>query len=290
MASYLVTGGTGYIGSRLVQRLTAKGDRVVLLYRRGAQVDVHINENQRIILIPTSSSSSDYREAIQQYEVDAVFHLASKANYVCPATEIAEMIEANITLGTLIMEAMNKTDCQRLINVGTYWQHFNGPDYNPTCLYAASKQAFMDMVTYYTKWHGLRCISLRLTDVYGNNDPRPKIFSLLDQAEKNGETLKLTKSEQLMSFLHVEDAVNALCEAASQTINMKAEHKSYGVGSKLIRLKDAVELYLTIKGKKLTIEWGGVPYRPTQIMNPWMGELLPNWQPTISLQDGLRSL
>ena len=199
-------------------------------------------------------------------------------------------MEANITLGTQILEAMGDTECCRFVNVGTYWQHYDGGDYNPICLYAATKQAFMDIATYYAKWRGISCISLKLTDVYGDNDPRPKIFTLIDTAVRTGETLKLTEGEQLVSFLHVEDAVTALCEAAQQTISSGSTHKFYGVGTALISLKNAVALYLKIIGKQPPIEWGGIPYRPTQIMTPWLGELLPHWQPAISLEEGLRSL
>ena len=290
MTSYLVTGGSGYIGTRLIRRLVERGDRVLFLYRDASKLDAITQNSENVIPMPVTTKASDYREAIKRYNVEAVFHLASMANYVCAEEDIAKMIEANITLGTLILEGMNGTDCKRFINTATYWQHYDGEDYNPICLYAATKQAFMDIITYYAKWHEVKCISLKLTDVYGDNDPRPKIFALLDKAARTGETLKLTAGEQMVSFLHVDDAVSALCAAADKTALMPSGQSDYCIGTPLIRLKDAVQLYLNIKRHNVSIEWGGSPYRPTQIMVPWLDRPMPDWSPSVDLEKGLRSL
>jgi nucleoside-diphosphate-sugar epimerase len=291
MISYLVTGGSGYLGSRLVKHLINRGDRVVFLYRSKPQIDLLASYGKQIVpLAAASTAHTDYRAAIQNNDVEAIFHLASKVSYSCQESEVAEMVEANVTLGSQLMEAMSSTSCHRFVNAATYWQHFDGHDYNPICLYAATKQAFMDIVTYYTNWRGISCISLKLTDIYGENDPRPKIFSLINKAAETEQTLKLTKGEQLVSFLHVDDAVTALCKAAELTKNFEGVHKSYGTNTDLVTLRSAVELYIRTKGKRPRIEWGGSLYSKTQIMKPWVGESLPNWQPTVTLEEGFRRM
>jgi len=152
------------------------------------------------------------------------------------------------------------------------------------------KQAFMDIATYYANWGGLSCITLKFTDVYGDNDPRPKIFALIDRTAASKKQLKLTAGEQHVSFLHVADAVDALCTAMRRTQGMGARHEAYTVGSTPVMLQDAIALYLKIKPQKVSILWGGIPYRPTQIMNPWLGDPLPDWQPRFYLETGLRSI
>ena len=285
MACYLVTGGSGYIGSRLVARLIQEGHRVLVLYRDAAE-----SPSESGIIPLGLGTVAAYREALRHHAVEGIFHLASVACYAQSENDIAPMIEANITLGTHLLEAMQGTDCRRFVNVATYWQHYDGPEYNPICLYAAMKQAFMDIATYYANWGGLSCITLKFTDVYGDNDPRPKIFALIDRAAASKKQLKLTAGEQHVSFLHVADAVDALCTAMRRTQGMGARHEAYTVGSTPVMLQDAIALYLKIKPQKVSILWGGIPYRPTQIMNPWLGDPLPDWQPRFYLETGLRSI
>ncbi|MHC1712839.1 MAG: NAD-dependent epimerase/dehydratase family protein [Solidesulfovibrio sp.] len=289
MPTYLVTGASGYVGSRLVGRLVAKGHDVVVLYRDESRI-APLLTSPSVVPLPVGASVAGYRKAIELYNVEGIFHLASKAVYASGEFEIAALIEANVTLGVMLLEAMSTTSCRRFVNAGTYWQHYDGPEYNPICLYAATKQAFMDIVDYYAHWKGFRCITLKLTDIYGDQDPRPKVFTLLDKAARTGERLKMTEGRQLLSFLHVEDAIGALCEAARQTMAMTPSHAVYTVGTPLISLRDAVAMYLEITGKSVVIEWGALPYRPTQIMTPWLGQPLPNWMPAVDLKTGLRNL
>jgi len=285
MACYLVTGGSGYIGSRLVTRLRQDGHRVLALYRDATRIP----SGHGIIPLGLGSVAA-YREALHHHAVEGVFHLAGKACYAQSENDIAPMIESNITLGTHILEAMQGTDCRRFVNVATYWQHYDGPEYNPICLYAATKQAFMDIMTYYAKWCDLSCISLKFTDVYGDKDPRPKIFALIDRAAATGKPLKITAGEQYVSFLHVEDAVDALCTAMRRTQTISSQHETYTVGTTPIMLKKAIQLYLKINPQKASLLWGEMPYRHTQIMSPWLGAPLPDWQPRFDLETGLRSL
>ena len=127
MACYLVTGGSGYIGSRLVPRLIQEGHRVLVLYRDAAE-----SPSESGIIPLGLGSVAAYREALRHHAVDGVFHLASVACYAQSENDIAPMIEANITLGTQLLEAMQWTDCHRFVNVATYWQHYDSPEYTPS--------------------------------------------------------------------------------------------------------------------------------------------------------------
>lgn len=290
MTTYLVTGASGYVGGRLVRRLLKEGHRVLVLDKEQSGIAELCALSDRAVHLPVSADPQAYRRAFFEEKVDLIFHLASRVSYACALDEVASMIGANVTLGAQLLEAMDGSPCDKFVNVGTYWQHYSGPAYNPICLYAATKQAFMDIVTYYAKWRGVRAVSLKLTDVYGDNDPRPKIFSLVQKAAETGQPLSLTPGEQKISFLHVDDAVSALCIAAARAQKTTKGHEVFTAAMPLVTLKEAVGLFQKVKNIDAPLLWGGASYRDTQIMTPFTDPTLPDWTPQISLEEGLRSL
>ena len=53
-------------------------------------------------------------------------------------------------------------------------------------------------------------------------------------------------------------------------------------------LKEIAALFEKVSGKKITINWGGRPYRQREIMQPWKkGKILPYWQASLSLEEGI---
>ena len=100
------------------------------------------------------------------------------------------------------------------MNTGSYSQHYGGRAYSPVSLYAATKQAFQDILQFYCEVRGLRAVTLELPDTYGPDDKRPKLFSLLDRVARSGETLQMSPGEQLLDLLHVDDVVHGYEVAA----------------------------------------------------------------------------
>ena len=69
-------------------------------------------------------------------------------------------MSSNITFGTQLVEAMVANGCYQFVNTGTSWQHYENDEYNPVNLYAATKQAFEDILRYYVETSALRVITL----------------------------------------------------------------------------------------------------------------------------------
>jgi len=286
----LLTGGTGYVGSRLLIHLVHAGCQVHAIVRPGSDLSLIEPVIDSVRLHAHDGSTEGMISIIAESRPDVVYHLASLFLAQHNPHDIESLISSNILFGTQLLEAMKVNGISRLVNTGTSWQHYESRDYSPVCLYAATKQAFEQLVQYYVETESIQTVSLLLFDTYGPDDPRKKLFTLLRQVERDGATFAMSPGEQLIDLVYIDDVVNAFMMAAERLMAGKViGHERYAVSSgKPLQLKELVELYCKVTGKKIPIEWGGRAYRPREVMIPWTeGVPLPGWKPLIDLAGGL---
>jgi len=288
----LVTGSSGFVGSHLTRRLIREGWEVHILHRETSKFPV-AKEFDVCVKHLYDGYTQSIVNSLKQTKVDVVFHLASLFLADHKTTDVENLINSNILFGTQLLEAVIKTETKNIINTGTSWQHYDNNEYNPVCLYAATKQAFESILEYYIQVHGINAITLKLFDTYGKNDRRNKLFSLLYKAGINNEILNMTEGEQLIDIVHVEDIVEAYIIAAEILLDgNKFKNVTYALtSSETIKLRELVNLYIKLKKRNLNINWGARPYRLREVMKPWeKGIKLPNWYPKISLENGLNEI
>jgi nucleoside-diphosphate-sugar epimerase len=220
-----------------------------------------------------------------------VFHLASLFLSQHETKDVNSLIKSNLLFGNQLLEAMKVNQVTNLVNTGTSWQHYNNDDYNPVCLYAATKQAFEAILEYYVQACGIKVITLKLFDTYGPDDPRPKLFHLLSAAATSGETLNMSGGEQFIDLVHIDDVTEAYLTAAQRLIECRAQqHERYAVSSgNPMPLRDLVDLYSEVIGSAINVNWGARPYRFREVMKTWTGgSNLEGWQPKYTLADGMK--
>jgi nucleoside-diphosphate-sugar epimerase len=289
----LITGGTGFIGSNLLRRLVHDGWNVHL-------ISISNNPRQNIDLIDHrvtvhihEGSTEGMLGIVTAAQPDVVFHLASLFLSEHAFTDISRLVTSNVLFGTQLLEAMAMNEVTRIVNTGTSWQHYENLRYSPVNLYAATKQAFEDILLYFVEARGLQAITLKLFDTYGPNDQRPKLFHLLEKSFKENSALVMSPGDQMIDLVHVDDVVQAFVMAAERLfIADVKQHEHYGVSSGFpLPLKDLVNLYCRVTGKQLPIKWGGRAYRVREVMVTCDNLLiLPEWFPQIKLEEGLQKV
>ena len=288
----LVTGGTGFTGSHLVRSLIAEGWQVHVLLKKGSSVSSLDEIRGKIVLHVHDMTTRGMIEIVKKARPSMVIHLASLFLAEHEPKDVEPLIDSNVKFGAQLAEAMAVNGVHGLVNVGTSWQHFGNKDYDPVCLYAATKQSFEMILRFYVKARGFKVITLKLFDTYGPNDTRPKLFSALKRA-LSGEKLMMSPGQQYIDITYIDDVVSAFMTSIKKLETLKSGQMiEYAISSKKpIKLKELVRIYKKCVKKELPIVWGARPYREREVMVPWKkGKTLPGWRPKVSLEEGIRKL
>lgn len=284
----LITGGTGFVGKNLIARLRDVHN-VHILIRPGS----HYNCLQIGHVFTFEDNVEELTDYLRNNQISGIIHLASLYIAEHKSNQIRDLVLSNIYLGTVLLEACKMAQTKWFLNVGTIWQNYQAADlsgdYNPVNLYAASKQAFMDLAKYYTETSSLRFCTLKLCDTYGGNDTRRKVIALFRYMSENHIHLDMSPGEQKLDLLHISDVVNGFIQLAEMLNDDEEVATEYVLTSgKQISLKDLAHLYEIENKTKLDITWGGRPYRTREVMKPYEGNVLKNWKPMIGIEEGLR--
>ena len=294
----LMTGITGFIGKNLAERLLNNGHEVFAIVRPTSKIDElskNLQDNVKFFTYDADNTVLDIVTdlCVEDNRPDVVYHLASwLLTTEHKFEDIKDLIQSNITFGTELLDAMTANNLYNFVNADTMLQHFDDAAYSPSNLYAATKQCFDDIIVYYKEARQLKCISLCIFGTYGSND-KGRIFALLKKIADSGETLKMSPGGQLVDFVYIDDVVDAFILAGDYLAKNQYDYcGTYGVSSmNPIPLRSVVEIFEEVSGKKLSIEWGGRPYRQREVMITWTNfKTLPGWEAKINLREGIAKL
>lgn len=290
MQNITITGATGFVGSNLARFMLNKGFKVSIIIRENSDLSNLKDIINKIEILKYKNDINSMAYFFKKNKPEVVFHLAS--NFIAEHTsdQVDSLIESNITFGLHLLQAMKIAGVRNFVNTGTSWQHYNNEDYNPVCLYAATKQAFEALIDYYVKAEDFKVITLKLFDTYGETDTRPKLINLLNKFANDNTELNMSPGNQVLNLVHIFD----VCRAYFITYNFMndknfSDHKIFAVkGDENFRLKEVISLFEKVTNKKINVKWGGKNYRNREVMNLWdKGLKLPKWDITISLKEGL---
>lgn len=277
----LVTGATGFIGSHFIRKACQLGHEVHGVSRFAEGPTLHRCDDV----------GSELLAIMQMVNPDVVVHLASLFIAEHKPADVEQLLRTNIEFGVNLAEAMTQCGVGRMVNTGTSWQHYGTEDYNPVCLYAATKQAFEDILRFYVEATHLQVITLKLFDTYGPYDTRPKLMSLFRRISRSGENLGMSPGEQLIDLVYVDDVVEAFLLACNLTADCPGMQEFAVSSGHSLSLKDLAKTYAAATGRDLHIEWGVRPYRKREVMTPWKGgKPLPGWTPKIGLEEGIQRM
>lgn len=282
----VVTGATGYLGRKLVKRLKEEGHDIYAVVRAGSD----IGQIEKCVLgVMQSIPYEGLEDKLSGINPEAYINLAG---YYCGShtkNSIGALLDANVTLPAFVMDAAIKNGCTHIIHTASVQQNYAGKNYDPVNLYAATKQAFEDILYYYTSLKKINAVTLQLFETYGADDARGKVFNLV-RSLKEGERIAMSPGKQKLYFCYVDDVIEAYVHALKLIVKdvMGVDHKYAVRLEHPIELKIFVEKYFELMGCKVPVEWGKREYMEKEIMDPaGIGEILPGWEAKVSYLQGL---
>ncbi len=242
MKKIIVTGGAGFIGSHLVDRLLQEKNEVIVIdnYSRGRPENLEQHkDNKQFTLI---NDKIEHKEKIDEalLDADALIHFASISSIYRSITESEEINKVNVT-GTLnMLDSCIEKDVKRFIfasSSAVYGGNNNHPLKEDECLdpltpYAASKISGEAYCNAYYKTYGLDTTILRFMNVYG---PRTtgtyrRVISKFAEAIINKKPIKIYgDGQQTRDFTYITDTVDAILLVLNSK-KVKGETLNIGTG------------------------------------------------------------
>lgn len=219
----LVTGGAGFVGSHLCERLVHEGHRVISLdnYFAGS----HDNEVRGVEY--REGHTKDVETLIPE-QIDLIYHLGEYSRVEISLAEPELVFNLN-TLGTFgVLEFWRKRKC-KIVYAGSSTKFGDGGLNRTATPYAWTKAANTELVKNYGEWYGLPHAVTYFYNVYGPRERAGAYGTLIEifrQKFLKGESLGVVApGTQMRNFTHVLDIVEGLV-----LVGEKGEGDNYGLG------------------------------------------------------------
>jgi UDP-glucose 4-epimerase len=294
----IVTGGLGFIGSHLVDRLLTGGARVTVLDNSstGRRSNVRAHEGKPALRI-VDADVSDLASVRAVFDgIDVVFHLAALADIVPSIQQPTNYYRANVTGTASLMEAVRSAGIRRVVYAASS-SCYGLPDVFPTpesapirpeYPYALTKNLGEQIILHWTKVYGIRSVALRLFNVYG---PRSRtsgtygaVFGVFLAQKLAGKPLTIVgDGTQTRDFTYVTDVVEAFVAAAETDVSGEVMNVGSGGTYSVNQLADL------IGGPRVQI-----PKRPGEpdctFADTTKIRKLLGWSPKVSFPEGVRKV
>jgi UDP-glucose 4-epimerase len=220
----LVTGGAGFIGSNLCERLNELGHDVVSLdnYFTGSR-DNHVPGVQYIY-----GSTVDIFQKVH-FKPDLIYHLGEYSRVEQSFLDIEQVLEFNKNGTSKVLEFARVND-SKLIYAGSSTKFGDSGTNASESPYAWSKSSNTELVKNYGKWFNLKYAIAYFYNVYGKNEIKTGPYSTLialfaEKLRKSEKFGVVSPGTQRRNFTHVNDTVNALV-----LIGEHGDGDEYGIG------------------------------------------------------------
>ncbi len=232
----LVTGGAGFIGSNLVDRLLAEGNEVDVVddLSTGSLANLaaaRTSAGGRLTITQLDIRLREVVELIAHRAPEVVFHLAAQADVRVSVASPAFDAEVNIIGSLNVLEGARQAGTERLVFAASGGTLYGDPPvkdlplresqpHRPLSPYGVSKKAVLDYLVAYRELHSLEFAALALANVYGprqNPHGEAGVVAIFADRLLTGTPITIFGTgEQTRDFVYVDDVVDAFVRAATR--------------------------------------------------------------------------
>ena len=242
MKTSLVTGGAGFIGSHIVDKLLGLGHNVVVIDNESSDGHDTYYWNK---------GSSNHKVDIRDFQaiaplfhgVDYVYHLAAKASVQASVDDPLPTISTQVMGTANVLEAARLAGCEKLVYSSTSACYGNNNPIpnnetmreDPLNAYAIGKLSGEQLVRAYYHLYGLKTVAFRYTNVYGERARHvgtyaPVVSKFLKSLSEGDALTIFGDGKQRRDFIHVSDVVNANANISFMELDQWGETFNIGFG------------------------------------------------------------
>src|SRR6202522_4234788 len=300
----LVTGGAGFIGSNLVDRLLVEGHEVDVVddFSTGSLLNLaeaRGSAGRALTIHHLDITAPAVIELIVRRRPELVFHLAAQADVRVSVARPAFDAETNIIGSLNVLEGARRAEAERVVfaaSGGTLYGEPSAEDlpvreahpHQPLSPYGVSKKAVIDYLAAYRKLYALEFAALALANVYGpRQNPHGEagvVAIFADRLVRGAPVTIFGDGEQTRDFVFVDDVVDAFVRAASRGGGLIC---NIGTGTET----SVNELYTTM-ARRAGVEEPALngPPRPGDVLrsclDPERALIQLGWRPWTDLETG----
>lgn len=277
----LITGATGFLGSRLLEKFVELGASCVLLKR------VESNTARIAHLLPKCRAvynleENGIRAAFRDHPIDGVVHCAT--DYGRSHKEPLHIVEANLILPLTLLHYGRRHGLKIFLNTAKLLDKRVNE-------YSLSKAQFYDWLKIASS--ELVAVNVALEHFFGPGDDQSKFVSWIIGSVLRGEpSIPLTLGEQRRDFIFIDDVVEAFAIILKRSLSLEIGLHHFEVGSgHTTSIRELVELISErCHPHQTRFDFGAIPYRINEVMESKvdLGPLRElGWNARLNLADGL---
>ena len=302
----LITGGAGFIGSTLADKLLSEGYRILVIDNFNDYYDVRLKEanvapnlnNKNYKLYRGDICDRELVEKIfKENNIEKVVHIAARAGVRPSLENPPEYIRSNIDGTINILENMKKYDVKKMVfaSSSSVYGNCSAEKFSedlkvtePISPYAATKSACEQFLYTYSKLYDIKTVCLRFFTVYGPKQrPDLAIRKFIELIERNEPIPVYGDGTTMRDYTFIDDIISGIC-AAIDYDKTPYEIINLGGGSP-VTLNKMIETIEEVLGKKAQIN--RLPMQPGDV-NKTVSDItkaqkLLGYNPKTSFKDGI---
>ena len=261
--NYLVTGGAGFIGAALAERLLAVGHAVTIIDNLSTGFMENVNRNARFIE-GECQDPAIYGTLIDT-RFDAIFHIAGQSSGEISFDDPSYDLRTNAESTLHILHYALKSGCKRIVYASTMSIYGTRPDSPvaeseetfPESFYGVGKLASENYLRIYERY-GINATSLRLFNVYGkgqnmSNMRQGMVSIYMEQMLDSGHIIVKGENNRFRDFVYIDDVVDAFLACLENPLSGgKSINIGTGVRTEVIELLNKM---IALYGKKVTVSY-----------------------------------
>ena len=281
----LITGASGFLGSKLALEFLALGHNVSLILRPNSLLD-RLGKHASEFIIERPTQKFEFEDFLSRTSPDTIVHTACSygRNGECPV----ELSDGNFRFGLMVMQsAIMLGKSVNFINTGTVLQ----PEVN---LYALTKHYFSKTghILASDTNSKLSFINVYLEHMYGPGDHDTKFTThVLKACLKNVPKLDLTSGTQARDFIYIDDVISALVKIVERAENLGVSTNIEVGSGEAPSVREFVETAHRLTGSSTRLNFGAVPFRAKEALHSqaditFMKTM--GWKPKFNLETGIK--